>query len=299
VPRVSDVALNIIEAVSRCKFHRATWADDREMTTVERRDRLTEHITQWWRENKGKSVAEGIRTQIPHGDSYTRVTMAENLIRVAGETRPEDREYGLGVLRNLSKDPYSSGAAAANALAKYGDFSPVEEYYEQFGVWLNTRGRLWDGTLPGMFYLAEHGGRKEWELLCKVAAHDIESANEGKAWGRHAYVLRSLVNASRAQSSPYAIPLLGMALSDKEMTGSRWINEKIGGQSFSKADQATEYLQMLTGTDFGYHVDGTSAERIAAIERAQKWWTDEGKAKYTFDYIEKNMKPSPGKIRAQ
>jgi hypothetical protein len=80
-----------------------------------------------------------------------------------------------------------------------------------------------------------------------------------------------------------------MALSDTKNSGSRYVNEKIGSQSFSKADKATEYLQGLTGQDFGYHRQGTQAERSAAIERAQQWWADAGKGKFTFDYIEQNL----------
>jgi hypothetical protein len=139
-----------------------------------------------------------------------------------------------------------------------------------------------------MFYLTNHGGRKEWELLCAIAARDYEDARQSK-WGHHAFILGSLINAKKAQTSPFAIPLLGMALADAELTGGRWINEQIGGQSFSKADLATEYLQKQIAHDFGYRVDGSPEDRAAAIQRAQKWWADEGKAKYTFDYIETNL----------
>jgi len=280
VPRVSAVALNLIETVSGCRFlhpggsQSLTWAE------------LIEHIKRWWRENKDKSEAEGIRAQIPYGDGYSMVTMAQNLIRIAGETSPHDREHGLQVIRKIARDPFYAGAA--ESLASYGDLSPVQWYYDQFKGWMNSRGRLWDHAIHAMFYLADHGGRKEWELLCAIAARDNEDARQSRS-GRHAFVLGSLVNAKKAQTSPFAIPLLGMALADAEPTGSRWINEKIGGQSFSKADRATEYLQKQTGLDFGYRVDGSPQQRAAAIHRAQKWWADEGKAKYTFDYIENNL----------
>jgi len=280
IPRVSTLALNLIETVSGCRFLHPGGAQSLS------RAQLIEHVKQWWRENKDKSAAEGIRAQIPYGDGYSMVTMAQNLIRIAGETSPDDREHGLQVIRKIARDPFYAGAA--ESLASYGDLSPVEWYYDQFKEWLNSPGRLWDHTIHAMFYLTDHGGRKEWELLCAIAARDIEDARQSRS-GRHPFVLGSLVNAKKAQTSPFAIPLLGMALADAKPTGSRWVNEKIGGQSFSKADQTTEYLQKQTGLDFGYRVDGSSQERAAAIQRARKWWTDEGKAKFTFDYIENNL----------
>src|SRR5262249_15059795 len=157
VPRVSDVAMNLIESVSQCKFS-SGYSTPAYLYGMqpEARTKFIEHIERWWSENKEKSVIEGIRAQLPHGDYHTKITMAENLIRIAGDKDAQDREYGLGVLRELSGDPYSS--AAADALARYGDFSPLQEYYERFSSWLQTRGRLWDGTLPGMFYMAEYGG---------------------------------------------------------------------------------------------------------------------------------------------
>jgi len=289
VPRVSDVARNLIETVSGCRFLRPGSPPANRDEEINQRPKLIEHITRWWRENKGKSIAAGIRAQIPYGDGYSGLTMAENLIRVAGETNPQDREYALDVMRRIARVADYTGAPAAEALAKYGDLSPVEWYYSEFKGWLNTPGRIWGNSIHAMFYLTDHGGRKEWELLCAIAAHDIESAKAGRAWGRHSSILGSLINARKAQTSPYAIPLLGMALRDTEMSGSRWVNEKIGGQSFSKADKATEYLQQQTGVEFGYRADGTKGERIAAIQRAQKWWAEKGEAQYTFDYIERNM----------
>jgi hypothetical protein len=277
VPRVSDVALTLIETVSQCSFRQPGSPPPNKDAEKQQRPELIEHISKWWRENKEKSVAEGIRAQIPHGDGHSMLTMAKNLIRVTGDASPQDREHGLEVMRRIARGADYTGAPAAEELAKYGDLSPVEWYYDEFKRALGVPGREWGHTIWALWYLAKHGGRREWELIYEIAARGRMS------------VLGSLINSRSAQTSPYAIPLLGMALNQTSNSGSRWINEKVGGQSFSKADQATEYLQKQTGIEFGYRVDGTPAERAAAIERAQKWWSDEGKAKYTFDYIEKNL----------
>jgi len=151
-----------------------------------------------------------------------------------------------------------------------------------------VRGRYYSHSMEALWYLADHGQRKEWELLRDIALKDLEQERESRS-GQHAYVLGSLLNSKQCATVPYAIPLLGLGLSRTKVTGSRYINEKIGSQSFSTADKATEYLQRLTGQDFGYRVEGTDKERTAAIERAQKWWADEGQAKFTFDYIEQKL----------
>lgn len=72
-----------------------------------------------------------------------------------------------------------------------------------------------------------------------------------------------------------------------ENTGSRSVEGR--AQSFSYVDTACELLQKQVGKDFGYRLNGTPAERLAAIKKAQAWWTAERKAKYSFDYIEKEM----------
>jgi hypothetical protein len=100
-------------------------------------------------------------------------------------------------------------------------------------------------------------------------------------------VWHALLNSGQADKTPYAIPALGLALSQTQNTGSR--HNEGGGQQFSPADVATEFLQKQSGVDFGYWRGDPAEKRAAGIRRAQKWWADEGKAKYTFDYIENHL----------
>ena len=290
IPRVSDLALNLIERVSRCKFHfNASSGVLFHELRVEQQEKLAGQIAAWWRENKGKTIAEGIRAQLPNGDFYAQVTMAQNLARLAGDASPADREFGLETLRRLAHSSADYlGAHAARALEEFGDNSSVSRYYQELKRSLDVKGRYYSNSIDALFYLAEHGQRKEWELLREIALKDLQNERESIS-GAQAYVLGSLLNSKRAASSPYAIPLLGLGLSRTKATGSRYINEQLGSQSFSTADLAAENLQKLTGQDFAYRQEGTDREREAAIQRAQKWWSDEGQAKFTYDYIEKNM----------
>src|SRR5205807_399894 len=109
-----------------------------------------------------------------HGDFHNQLTMARSLIRLAGETSPDDRKHGLEVLRRLARSGADyQGAVAADALATYGDLSPVAWYYTELRNAVSVPGREWGHSIPALFYLAAHGSRKEWELLYEIAVTDL------------------------------------------------------------------------------------------------------------------------------
>jgi len=116
-----------------------------------------------------------------------------------------------------------------------------------------------------------------------VEVRDGKGPGNGAVWA-------CAVNSGVAGTNPYAIPILGLALDQTSNAGSGWGQN--GAQSFSYADKACELFQKQVGKDFGYRRNGTPPERLAAIEDAQAWWDAEGKAKYSFDYIEKEMVPA-------
>jgi hypothetical protein len=283
--RVCDLALRLIEHVSLCKFHfnASTGSAFHELKPEVRRQRIA-RIEEWWKENKNRTIIEGIRAQIPHAESHEKLEMVKNLIRQAeNENSKADKEFGLEMMRRWL--PSDNDAYTANALAEFGDFSAVDVFYKTLNDSLNVRGRYWQREANAVFYLTKYGKRREWELLLKIAEKEIE---QGKDAGQ-AGVWPALVNCHDVTKTPYTIPGLGLALAQTKQTGSRYINEIVGAQNFSYADKATQSLQELTKFDFGYRVDGSEQERMTAIKKAQQWWADEGKAKYTFEYIEREM----------
>jgi hypothetical protein len=98
------------------------------------------------------------------------------------------------------------------------------------------------------------------------------------------------VESAVANANPYAIPILGLALDQSEKTGSRRGNN--GVHSCSCVGRGCKLFQELVGQDFGYRPNGTDAEQLAAIKKARAWWDAEGKAKYSFDYIEREVVPA-------
>jgi len=144
-------------------------------------------------------------------------------------------------------------------------------------------------------YLCAHGRRREWDLLYAIAESEIREKEKlpqgpSRVWS-------TVVGNAMYEKSPYTIPFLGLALTETQQTGVRWVGNPGMAQPYSAADTAAGLLQLRTGQDLGYKMEGTADERKAAIERARAWWEKEGKAKYTFDSIEKNLlkKPDPKK----
>lgn len=284
-PRVCDLALALIEYHGKVRFHHDTIQGVylHQLPDAEH-EQVTKRVSEWWEEVKGKSVAAGVRAQLVHGRSYPEtVWMAKTLAQLSAGQKSDDREFALNVLREMVKQDRRGhvGAYAADALAELGDTSAVDLFYDEWKSWLGRRGLIHESKIA--FYLCKHGGRREWELLYAISVSEVR---DGKGPGAGA-VWACVVNSGRAGAKAYAIPILALALDRTENSGSRFVDG--ASQSFSYADKACEQLQILLAKDFGYKLNGTPAERLAAIKQAQAWWLAEGQAKYSFDYIEQEM----------
>jgi hypothetical protein len=276
VPRVSDVALSAIEYHSRCQFRDSSDLGKgfHELPSYVRKATI-ERIREWWEENRSRSVADGIRAQLPRADFPGQVWMARNLAAVEGE-----RELALEHLRSLvRRGSESSAAYAAETLAELGDLSAVDILYER---WKHVGNVAGEGPFQSstVYFLMSHGGRREWQLLHRIAEIEVR---DGLAPGT-ARVYAAVVRSRTAATCPWAIPTLALALKDTELSGSRSL-EGVDSQPFALADNAAERLQDLTGVAFGYRPEGSVEERLAAIERARAWWEAEGRERYTFDFI--------------
>jgi hypothetical protein len=167
----------------------------------------------------------------------------------------------------------------AETLERYGDTSPVEEVYRRLAA---ARGKTGD-VEPGLvFYLIRHAKRREWELLTSLAVEGFAAHRDGNI---SSTVGMTIVNSEAGRTELWAVPAIALALDRAEVTGSRSV-PGVGSQAYSLADKAVEQLQIVTGVNFGYRVNGTPAERRESLERARKWWRDEGATRYTFDGIE-------------
>lgn len=283
VPRVCDYALRTIEIHSRCRFHfNESSGGLFHGLPAEDRTKIIRRISEWWSENRNRSVADGIRAQLPHGGYYAKIWMAEQLAGLQEENPAANLADAIGVLKILvAENNGYSRVSAAEALARLGDFSPMQLFRQRCLDALEKPGYMVESDM--VFYMTDHGTRQDWEVLNRLARRELEQVKEAGT----ARVWTTLVNCSQAKTSPFAIPGLALALTKTEQTGSR----SVGGsesQSFSYADTAAERLQSLTAESFGYLPASTDVERSAAIARAQAWWLARGSKQYTFDRLEES-----------
>lgn len=280
VPRVCDYALLAIQLHSRCRFHfNESTATPFHAIPVDDRTKVIQRIREWWLENRNRSVADGIRAQLPQGGYYAKIWMAEQLAGLDEGDRAANRADAIDVLKTLVAE--NNGVPAALALARLGDLSPMKQFRQRCLDALEKPGYIIESAM--VFYMTDHGTRQDWELLNRLAQRELEQGKDAGSAG----VWTSLVNCSKAATSPFAIPGLALALTQTEKTGSRAVDATTS-QSFSKADTATEHLQNLTGVNFGYQPAASDAERSAAIARAQAWWIARGSKQYTFALLEKS-----------
>ena len=277
VPRVCDYALLLIEYHSLCTFHDNASSGEllHELSDIERpfsttREKIAKRVAEWWKINQSKSLAAGLRDQIAHSnDAYGKFAMVRRLLQ---HEDPADKEFALETLRAyVRRYPGNhTSAIAGEMLAQHGDFTLIDEIYKTWHPFRDKPGHyLYDAKL--IWHLCKYGKRREWDLLYDISVSEIAMKEKwprgrSKAWG-------SVVEGAKATKTPMVIPFLGMGLTDANADAERLVYQ----------------LQLFTGKDFGYDFYGKAEEKPAAIKRAQKWWDDEGKAKYTFDYIEKNM----------
>ena len=283
VPRVCDMAIQLITYHSRCRwFNEAAFREPFHARRAEIQATATSQIKAWWTANKDKSVEEGIRAHYKDAGLYGKSWMAEQLIRLGDERKdPALREEGLSRLRELLRLRRNViPEHAARVLARYGESALptmmgwLQRALDEPGVYVKTE---------AVFYVVKHGGRESWELILKLARRE---KREGVRLG-HSPFLPKLANLHSPKEPRWAVPVLGLLLDRTKNTGSRGVQGHPQGQSFSKADVATERIQKLTGESFGYRASDSQEKRTAAIRKAQEWWADAGKATWTLDAIDK------------
>jgi hypothetical protein len=277
VPRVCDLALTAIEFQSKCsfQFNASTGTLFHELP-ADKRAATAAHIKQWWDENRDKPVSVGVRAQLPHAEFYEQMEMATTLARLADNDA--DRAFAIDVLQNATHMGITYLASyAADALAELGDYTALDVFYNRMAHGLTAT--HFAGAPELAWYLMQHGGRREWELLNKLAVKEIDQGLDLQQAG----VWPALANGRESHYCRYAIPAQGEVLTRAGRGGREWL-EDLNPSGRSNGDYAIDNLQRLTGRDFGYRWRSTVAERGAAIRRAQEWWTTEGRKLYTFEY---------------
>ena len=278
--RVCDLAIVLIEHLTLCDFQPNNDGQLLHQRPEGARKYVKTRISNWWKENKDGSVAEGIKSQLRFADFHGRIRMAGNLIRLArdGAAPPSDEPFGLEYLRDMRDEAGYLKASVNRALEKWGDKTWMRDSRQLLEKEMVTPGRILDrGTVK---LLAEHGGRDEWEFLQRLSR--FEDKRDPRMYQR--VTDRAILSAGR-DGSLWAIPSIAMLL-EKSLTEKREFHQV----SPSATHRAIDTFQKLTGRDFGFSYRLPLKEREATVQRAVKWWQETGSAEYTLDKIEQLIK---------
>ncbi len=266
VQRRGDVAFGLVQIISGCLFNLPLEGNVYSSKDQAARAQLARD---WWEATRDKSAADRIRWTLARiEDPYARVPMLQGLNDLGF------REEAVLLLRegyDGSKDLRRNSAQLyANALAKMGDLSPLNDIYVALrSDWSNG---VEEGAWSESFlYLARHGGLREMELLHQmIRAEHGGDASSFRCW--------PLIFRSDSQNR-MAVPLLAIYL---EATRSMGFIDR-PARSVSSSEVAVGMIQRLAGVNFGYvSVNCSEEEALQAIEKARRWWADEGERKYGF-----------------
>jgi hypothetical protein len=277
-PRVCDLAMVIIEYHSKCVFQHPFEKHIHHLPDAQFEIRVRA-VETWWKENRDRSLTEGIRAQLPKAlTEYETERMAKNLILHAGSPTGPDAVHGRAVLlAEILRDPLRDRAIDyAYTLAEVGSpelaLDPLYKAHKAVRITFERTERL--HPLLSSFFI-HHGNRREWEFVHSIVEREIEKGGVTPVECVTGDLLRS--DHSKRMCM---VPIWALALQSRYTDKSYRV---------SLAEHATKKLQAFTGRDFGYEAKGTAAEKSAAIDRAVTWWNDEGKSKYTFAFIEKEL----------
>jgi hypothetical protein len=264
--RRCDLAMALLEAISGCKFFRASDGMWFSVQSAEFRAETAESARHWWSETKGMTPLDA-RLWLLDRVSGDRAAAMINLLVFEGRT-----EQALARLRSLmeSASNFKTQRDLAKRLAALGDPAGVEAVLARVA----REGKI---ERDDAKFLAEHGDVRAYRLLARLMADDRSEK------GRHRNSSsRAILEALRTSESRWAIPVLAEALGANDAISTRSPNERNAVYSASRADIAAEHIQRLTGRDFRYDRYAEPTLRSKAIERIRTWWEERGESLYGF-----------------
>lgn len=267
--RRCDLAMTLLQSITRCKF----FFPDKSVKWFSHHDpffqqRVIDLVQQWRDATKELSPIEAQSWLIPKISYESAKIMIDSMIR-QGDTRE-----GIKHLRSVLFEPNRTlRNDVARRLAALGDRTGIDLLVQR----LNGHPSL---TEDEAGFLVRYGGRREYMLLARLVQNDLPEDVSKKN-----EVSRTILTALRDTDNLLAVPVLAEALKATDVVTARHRmqqkSRRVGVQD-SRADEAAEHIQRLTQHDFRYSPNAEPASRIKAIERARRWWENEGRGLYGF-----------------
>ncbi|NOT01117.1 MAG: hypothetical protein HOP29_10860 [Phycisphaerales bacterium] len=271
--RRCDLAMAILEAITRCDFYESRhpngmWEWYANLEPGER-GAAVELARQWWAETREMDEMDA-RSWLIERIPYEQ---ANSMLDVLINDGQNDR--AMRHLRSfLIRKDGTMEVSAANQLGELGDPAPLNEVMDRVQRGAET-------SPDELALLVHYGGAREFAVLQKMM-HD-DRAVDPKSRNP---VSRVILAALGGSTNNLAIPVLAEALyTDDEMidvrvTGGVAAQQIAGG---SRADSAALHIQRLTQRDFRYDPAAPADVRRKGIERIREWWESQGKGLYGFD----------------
>ncbi len=270
--RRCDIAMALLEAMSRCKFYTAdrnTWFSDLDKAL---RDETTALARQWWEETQSLGNLES-RSWLIRKINYAQANRMIELMILDNETA-----RAIAHLRELLDrcDNVNDRMNITQRLATLGDLSGVRRITESISASENISNRQAD-------IMIRYGGRSEFDKLSELIEADFFSGSNSRKSNSRVI----LIAAATRPAEPMSIPLLALALTHDDNDGPLQtslptnLRQNLPATA-TRADMSAYVIQEHTRRDFRFDPDGSPVLRKKAIGRVRDWWQDEGWGLYGF-----------------
>lgn len=265
--RRADLAMALLEAITRCRFYVAP-RGTKWFSGLDEGDRATavESARQWWPATKNMPHAEARVWLIGRVDYRQAFQMASLAVHTKGE-----KAAGMSCLRSLlideSKDKLRMDVV--RQLARFGDLSGIKKLGE---LAMENGHAITDRELK---LLVGYGGRREYVVLRRILTVGLSGRPNPAVNGR---ILRELSSTN----NPLAIPVFAAALFEAAKLPVLESKKSQGSTDWLQADLAVEHIQRLSGRDFRFDANAPTKSRLKTIERVRVWWETEGRGLYGF-----------------
>ncbi len=301
--RRCDLAMTLLEAITRCKFFPADRRAAFSQLSESARLKALNQVSMWREATRDLSPMEARSWQIRRVD-YTIARVMISLLQAEGETsRAIDhwREF-------IVKPDGDVELSAVQSLAALGDSSGLDTLFEH----VRSHGEI---TRNEAALMVEYGGPREFKLLKGMLAVDVRpvpepepgavpGTNPGVSNGAiskeaKAAALKALKAALERSGGiiagvttklnrPMAIPLLASVLDPSDQTFLKVNNlpkHIVFPTSPTRADVAAAVIQDFARQNLRYNPNATPEIRRRGIERVRQWWEREGRGLYGFENL--------------
>jgi hypothetical protein len=265
IVRVCDMALACIERETGCSFCEHTFSMGSFSSSNESiREQTKAKVTAWWGRASSLSREEGISLAMEDAGCRSRVSMARELL---SSDRPELRQLATAALRQIGDSRNQlEVVSAGEVLEQFGDSYCRDRLKSRLAEEFALGSNRFVVESSTVFFLTQHGGKEEWDLLTNLARQQLA---EGAAGGN--YILLSLWNAPGIESD-LGIPALVMAFDAGRSPQPIFLN----GQSMREAVwKALQALRRASKQDI--EVSGlvpNEKDWLLAFQQAEKRWID-------------------------